>query len=180
MRSGRPATSTGPASASTRSACARQKGGHTGANPTDRGKAGSKLHLAADNLGIPLAVLLTAANPHDSTLFAALLDDLPAVRTPSGHRRSRPGKVHADKAYDHRHCRAYLRRRGITARIARRRIESSTRLGRHRWKIERTIAWLLGFRRLRIRFDICDERFYAFVLLATSLICFRALTAPPG
>lgn len=154
-------------------------GAHTGANPTDRGKAGSKLHLAADNSGIPLAVVLTAANPHDSTLFAALLEDLPAVATPSGQRRSKPGKVHADKAYDHRHCRVYLRQRGIKGRIARREIESSKRLGRHRWRVERTIAWLFGFRRLRIRFDIGDERFYAFVLLACSLICFRALTTPP-
>jgi hypothetical protein len=49
-----------------------------------------------------------------------------------------PAKVHADKAYDHRSCRAYLRRRGIRPRIARRRIDSSQRLGRHRWTIERT------------------------------------------
>jgi hypothetical protein len=53
-------------------------------------------------------------------------------------------KVHGDKAYDHRRCRAYLRQRGIRPRIARRMIESSTRLGRHRWTIERTGAWLGG------------------------------------
>ena len=41
-------------------------------------------------------------------------------------------KLHADKGYDYRRCRAYLRRRGITARIARRGIESKERLGRHR------------------------------------------------
>ena len=39
--------------------------------------------------------------------------------------------------------------------------------------------WLFGFRRLRIRDDICDERFYAFVLLACSLVCFRTLITPP-
>jgi hypothetical protein len=59
------------------------------------------------------------------------------------------------------------------------RIESSKRLGRHRWRVERTIAWLLGFRRLRVRSDICDERFYSFVLLGCSLICYRILTSPP-
>jgi hypothetical protein len=124
-------------------------------------------------------VLLTAANPHDSTLFEALLDDLPEVATPTGRRRCRPGKVHADKAYDYPRCRAYLRGRGIGVRIARRGIDTSTRLGRHRWTAERTIAWLFGCRRLRIRFDVCDERFYAFVLLACSLICYRTLTTPP-
>lgn len=101
------------------------------------------------------------------------------MRTPSGQRRSKPGKVHADKAYDHARCRADLRARGITARIARRGVESSQRLGRYRWRVERTIAWLFGFRRLRIRFDICDERFYAFVLLACSMVCYRTLTTPP-
>ena len=89
------------------------------------GEAGSKLHLAVDATGIPLAVLLTAANHNDATLFEALLDDIPAVRTPTGRRRCRPDNVHADKAYDHRRCRAYLRRRRIMARIARRGVDSS-------------------------------------------------------
>jgi transposase len=75
-----------------------------------------------------------AANVNDSTMFEGLLDDVPAICAPSGRRRCRPDKVYADKGYDARHCRAYLRRRGIRARIARRRIESSTRLGRHRWR----------------------------------------------
>jgi transposase len=112
-------------------------------------------------------------------MFEALLDDIPAVRTPAGRRRCRPGKVHADKAYDHRRCRTYLHRRRIKARIARRGIESSERLGRHRWKVERTVAWLLGCRRLRVRYDRSDERFYAFALLAGALVCHRTLTTPP-
>jgi len=81
-------------------------------------------------------------------MFEPLLDDLPAVATPSGQRRCRPGKVHADKvhadkAYDHRRCRRYLHNRGIKPRIARRGIESSDRLSRHRWNAEPTIAWPL-------------------------------------
>jgi hypothetical protein len=82
-------------------------------------------------------VILSAANANDSTMFEAVLDDIPAIRMPSGRRRRRPGKVHGDKAYDRRRCRAYLRRRGIRPRIARRMVESSDRLGRHRWTIER-------------------------------------------
>ncbi|HEX8860797.1 MAG TPA: transposase [Actinomycetes bacterium] len=70
------------------------------------------------------------------------MDDLPPVRTPSGRRRTRPDAIHADKAYDSRVNRAYLRRRGIRPRIARRGIESSTRLGRHRWRVERSLSWL--------------------------------------
>ena len=149
-----------------------------GANPVDRGKAGSKLHVAGDAGGLPLSVVVSAANANDSTMLEAVLDDIPPIRMPSGRRRRRPGKVHADKAYDHRRCRAYLRARGIRPRIARRGIESSTRLGRYRWTIERTGAWLGGFRRLRIRYERSSERFYALVLLACSIICFNALQQP--
>jgi predicted amidophosphoribosyltransferase/transposase len=155
------------------------KGDLTGANPIDRGKQGSKLHLAGDASGLPLAVILSAANANDATMFEAVLDDIPPIRMPTGRRRRRPGKVHGDKAYDHRRCRAYLRRRGIRPRIARRMIESSERLGRHRWTIERTGAWLGGWRRLRIRYERCSERFYALAMLACSVICFHALQQPP-
>jgi transposase len=55
----------------------------------------------------------------------------------------------------------------------------SARLGRHRWTIERTGAWLSGWRRLRIRYERDSERFYALVLLACAVICFNALQQPP-
>ena len=132
----------GQALAATTTGRSSQWGDHVGANPVDRGKPGSKLHLVTDGQGLPLTVAVTAANVNDGTMFEGLLDDVPAVRTSSGRRRCRPEKVHADKGYDARGCRAYLRRRGITARIARRRIESSTRLGRHRWRVERALSWL--------------------------------------
>ncbi len=105
---------------------AGEKGGElVGPNPVDRGKPGSKYHLLVDANGIPLAALLSAANTHDSKLFQPLLDGAPAIKGPGpGRPRRRPDKLHADKGYDHSRCRAYLRRRGITARIARRGVES--------------------------------------------------------
>jgi len=72
-----------------------------GANPVDRAKPGSKLHLAVEGGGLPLALLVTGANTNDSLVFEGLLDDLPKVRTPAGGRRCRPAKVHADKAVRH-------------------------------------------------------------------------------
>jgi transposase len=86
-----------------------------GANPVDRGKPGSKLQLVCDGNGLPLTAAVTAANTGGTTVFQAVLDDVPPIRTPSGQRRRRPGKVHADKGYDSYANRAYLRRRGITA-----------------------------------------------------------------
>ena len=146
-----------------------------GANPVDRGKPGSKLHLVCDGSEVPLTAVVTAANVNDTTMFQAVVDDVPPIRTPSRRRRTRPGKVHADKGYDARHCRAYLRRRGITARIARRGVESSQRLGRHRWRVERALSWLSCFRRLQVRWDRDSGRWFAFVLLACALTCFNRL-----
>jgi IS5 family transposase len=146
-----------------------------GANPVDRGKPRSKLHLVCEGDGLPLAAVVTAANLADTTMFAALLDDVPPIRTPAGRRRTRPAAVHADKGYDSAANRAWLRRRGIRPRIARRGIESPTRLGRHRWKVERALSWLSCFRRLQVRWDCDSGRFFAFVLVACALVCFNRL-----
>lgn len=129
-----------------------------------------------ERTGIVLSLLLGPANRPDQELFASLLDDVPMVATPAGGRRCRPDRCHADKGYDYRHCRAYLRRRGITARIARKGIESSQRLGRHRWQAEQSIAWLFGCRRLRIRYDRASERFWAFGMLACCRLAFNRYT----
>ena len=130
---GRPRWSTPPASG-------RKKGSLTGPNPEDRGKPGSKLHVLTDAAGLPLAVATSAANTHDRLALIPLLQAIPAIRSRRGPRRRRPAKLHADKSYDYPHLRAWLRARGITPRIARRGIETSDRLGRHRWVIERSFA----------------------------------------
>ena len=175
----RPAGSTWNESAWTPLAFGRSKGGSNWRKPGRSRQGRSKLHLAGERGGLPISVVLSAANTNDATLFEAVLDDIPPIRMPTGRRRRRPGKVHGDKAYDHRRCWAYLRRRGIRSRIARRMIEPSDRLGRYRWTIERTGAWPGGWRRLRIRYERDSERFYALVLLACSVICFNALQRPP-
>jgi transposase len=154
--------------------CSRQKGGQkTGPNPTDRGRAGSKRHRITDAKGLPLAVRLSAANIHDSRLFEELIDAVPPIRHGIGRPQRRPAKLHADKGYDFPHCRRALRRRAIQPRIARRGIESSERLGRHRWVVERTLAWFSRFRRLTTRYERRADIFEAFHHLAASLICWR-------
>jgi IS5 family transposase len=119
--------------------------------------------------------VVTAANVTDTTMFQAVIDDVPLVRTPSGRRRTRPGKLHADKGNDGRANRTYLRRRGMRPRIARRGIESSTRLGCHRWKVERSLSWLSSFRRLQVRWDRDSGRWFGFVLVACAMVCFNRL-----
>ena len=90
-----------------------------GPDPTDRGKPGTKRHLITDRSGLPLAALLTGANRHDSIVFEPLVDAVPPIKQPSGHRRKRSTKLHADKAYAIPRCRRFLHRRHIKVRIER-------------------------------------------------------------
>ena len=153
-----------------------QKGGAaTGPNPTDRGRPGTKRHLITDRRGTPLAFLLTGANVHDSVPLEELLDAVPPVPGKRGRPRRRPDKLHADKAYDYRRCRSACTRRNIKPRIARRGIDTGQKLGRHRWVIERSFAWLNRFRRLTIRYERRLDMHHALTAIACSLICIRAL-----
>jgi transposase len=150
----------------------------TGPNPTDRGKAGTKYHLLCDRNGLVLHALISGANTHDSKLFEPLLETNPAVRGRrgrSGRPRRRPDKLHADKGYDYPRCRRYLQKRGIKVRIARRGIEDKSRLGRVRWVVERTISWLLRFKRLGLRYDRTERTLRPLLTLAGVLINLRRL-----
>ena len=60
-------------------------------------------------------------------------------------------------------------------RSARRSIESSQLLGRHRWKVERSLAWVLANRRLTVRYERHADLLTAFLHLACALICARKL-----
>jgi hypothetical protein len=77
-----------------------------------------------------------------------MVDAVQPVKGPRGHPgrpRKRPAKLHGEKGDDYPRCRRALRRRGIMPRIARRGIESSQRLGRHRYVVERSLAWLVTY-----------------------------------
>jgi IS5 family transposase len=118
-------------------------------------------------------VTLTAVNVHDSLQVEPVLDAVRPITGLWGRPRRRPAKLHADKGYDFDRCRTACRARGIRPRIARRGIESSERLGRHRWGVERTLAWLNRFRRLTIRYERRVDLHLAFTTLACALICWN-------
>jgi transposase len=92
-----------------------------------------------------------------------------------GRSRKRPEKLHADKAYDAKKCRKALRKRGIKSRIARKGKETSERLGRHRWVVERTLTWLSRYRRLLVRYERRVDINEALLRLGCSLICLNYL-----
>lgn len=153
-----------------------KRGPLTGPNPTDCGKLGSKIHLICDRNGLPLSLGISGADMHDSQGLEPLGRGIPPIRSRRGPRRRHPAKLHADKGYDYDHARRWLRGRGIRHRIARKGIESSRRLGRHRWVVERTVSCLAGCRRLHRRYERRAEHFLAFVGMAATLIGYRRMS----
>ena len=128
--------------------------------------------VVADGKGIPLAISLHSAAPHEQTLIGTTLQSL----------TGKPERLIGDKAYDSNRLRADFRQRGIELiapprnfRIKKVQDGRSLRRNRHRWKIERTLSWLGNYRRLVTRWETNDKMYQAFVHIACALITCRYL-----
>ncbi|WP_416069993.1 IS5 family transposase [Streptomyces sp. ME01-18a] len=132
-------------------------------------------HPIVDRNGAPLAVSLTSGNRHDVTQLMPLLDAMPRIRGLRGRPRHRPRRLFADRGHDFDKYRRLSRARGITPKIARRGTPHGFGLGKTRWVVERTFAWLHQFKRLRIRYEIRADLHLGLLQLACSIICLRRL-----
>ena len=155
-------------------------GAKVGPNPTDRRKPGSKHHLITDGNGVPLAFILTGANAHDITQLITLVDAIPPIRGKPGRPRRKPDVLVADRGYDSEPHREMLREIGILSLIAKRNREHGSGLGILRWVVERTIAWLHRFRRLRVRYERRDDIHEAFLSIGCFMICWNCLNFVEG
>ena len=100
-----------------------------------------------------------------------MVEAIPPVRGKRGRPRRRPEQVQGDRGYDSDKHREQLRRLGIQPVLARRMTPHGSGLGVYRWVIERTIAWLRQFRRLRLRYERKPEIHEAFLSIGCILIC---------
>jgi transposase len=125
---------------------AKRGGELTGPNPTDRGKRGTKYHVATTGDGVPVACAATAANVNDTLLFERLFLTAFAVV-------AKIGTVFADKGYDAEHHRGLCRAFGAEPRLHKRGRPRGSGLGKRRWPVERSNAWLLENKRLALRYD---------------------------
>lgn len=135
--------------------------------------------MCTDRHGTPLAGWVTGANHHDVTQLMPLLDAIPRIRGLAGRPRHRPRRPFADRGYDYDYdydkYRRLLRTRGITPKIARKGNAHGSGLGRTRWVVERTFAWLHQFKRLRIRYEIRADLHLGLLQPACSIIRLRRL-----
>jgi transposase len=125
---------------------AKRGGEFTGPNPTDRAKRGTKYHVAVDGDGVPVACVATAANVNDTLAFERLFLAAFAVM-------ARIRTVFADKGYDAERNRDLCRQFDAAPEIHRRGRPHGSGLGKRRWPVERSNAWLLENRRLALRYD---------------------------
>jgi transposase len=128
---------------------AKRGGDLTGPNPTDRAKRGTKYHVATTGDGIPVACIATAANVNDTVLFERLFLAAFAVMT-------RIATVFADKGYDAEANRILCRHFHAVPHIHKRRRPHGSGLGKRRWPVERSNAWVLENKRLALRYDRLD------------------------
>lgn len=140
-----------------------------------RGGFSTKIHLRAEGYGKPLALLLTAGQRHEATVFEPLMDQGPVKRPGVGRPRLRPKRLVGDKGYSSRKNRGYLRRRGIRITIARRADERrrgsfDKALYRNRNLVERCINKMKQFRRVATRYEKLAENYLAMLHIAAILI----------
>jgi transposase len=104
-----------------------------------------------------------------------LVDAIPPLQGERGRPRRRPDHVLGDRAYDAEVIRRGLQARHIVPWLPVRGRKHGSGLGRFRWVVERTFAWLNQFRRLRVRYDKRADIHAAFLSLGYMLICWRSL-----
>ncbi|MEU7891212.1 MULTISPECIES: IS5 family transposase [Streptosporangiaceae] len=154
-----------------------------------RGGLTTKIHLACDGRGLPLAVVVTPGNVNDCTVFKAVLESVRVPRAGAGRPRQRPDTVIADKAYSSREVRQDLRRRGIRAVIPERTDQRANRQRRGRaggrpptfdpelYKarnvVERCFSRLKQFRAIATRFDKLATRYRAGLHIASLILWLR-------
>lgn len=152
--------------------CGSQKRGLEIGN-TKRGK-GSKIMAITDRAGLPLAVSVTSASPHEVTLVETTIQRLWIDETPL--------RLIGDKAYDSDALDEQLRKNYSIELIAPHRTnrrKAPSQDGRalrrycRRWRVERLFAWLYNFRRLVVRYEFHVANYLSMVMLGCIIILLR-------
>ncbi len=157
----------------------------TGANPTDRGKCGTKRHLLTDGKGVPLASIVSEANRTDMKRLEALLDArmIALPELPEETADDERPQLCLDRGYDYDACHKTARAQGYVPHIPRKATKDQPlpppgHPARHpprRWVVEVAHAWFNRFRRLLIRWEKKGLNYLALVQLAAVLIIYRKL-----
>jgi len=131
--------------------------------------------VICDANGIPLLVCTGPANQRDDELVEPMLKQLPILPDRSGKRRKKPKALQGDRAYGFVWIIKMLVQLMIVSIIAPRGSPHGSGLGKTRYVVERTLAWIGNNRRLKLCYERTGEHFRAFHVLAACVICARRL-----
>ncbi len=149
-------------------------GEQTGPSPVDRRRPGTKHTLLVDRHGVPMAIWTAGANASDHTQIIPLVANFPVIGGKPGRPKELPDELYADRGYDSDSTRWILRWLGIEPHIGKRNTPHGSGLGKVWCVVERTISWIKGLRRMRVRYDRLGVIQDAFATLA-AVVCFRIL-----
>jgi putative transposase len=152
-------------------------GAATGANPTDRGKRGTKRSTLSEGHGLPVALVIDEANRHDRKLLTPTLEALVLERPTPGEGTEQG--LCLDAGYDYETIYQQVVAHGLVPHI-RPRSEDRANAGSpdpakkpRRWVVERLHSWLNRSRRLLVRWEKLACTYTAFLHLACALRCFQ-------
>jgi transposase len=140
-----------------------------------QGGFSTKIHLRAEGTGKPMALLITAGQRHEQTVFEPLMETGAVKRVGRGRPRIRPQRVVGDKGYSSTSIRRYLRRRGIGVVIPRRKNERhrgpfDRAAYRQRNVAERLVNRLKQFRRIATRYEKRAVNYLGMLTLAAIVL----------
>lgn len=139
--------------------------------------------MITDAHGVPLLIECTPANVRDDVPFVGMLDAMPPVKMPGpGPARYKPNAALGDAGYGFLHIIPQVIERGIAAMLAPRKqpgrvepVVHGSGLGKVRYVVERTVAWLANFRRIVQCYERTGAAWQAFNELACCVICTNKL-----
>jgi len=133
--------------------------------------------LLVDARGIPLSIIVTAANRHDVSQLEPVLDAM-VLRRPRVRARH-PQHLCADAGFRGAPAEKAIRHRGYIPHV-RSRVEEHRTKKRHpprRWVVEVAHSWFNRFRKLLVRYEKTHRSYLALNMLAAAIICFRHVPA---
>jgi len=131
--------------------------------------------------GLPVSIVISPANIHDSTKFIDVMKNISDFLDDESVKQI--VSVYADKGYDAKYIRMYLRNNGINCCVPYRNNSKlmlknnlQNNYNKTRFVVERFFGWLKnGFHRTRIRYEKSYDNYLGFVYLASIMMYWRVL-----
>ncbi len=152
-------------------------GESVGANPTDRGKGGTKRHIITEAHGLPIALTVTGANVHDKKQVEPLLDSMPfypLCRMKKTHSTFVPTKGMIMQTFV-RLSFYFLSGSHQSPRRRTKRTQNA-RLQSQKMGLRKNHSWMNRFRRILIRWEKKVDNYLAFLHLACAHIVWKNCT----